>query len=226
MELEFPKHPFRTHGGAAVPHHQKHLEHPLGHMPSPPAGRTAHAAAYRRALCPHGEERGPRVRGHRGGRQRRLCVRPGARLCLRHGGGHHPGDAHRRPDDHGGGHRFGRAYGKDPNIYPPLPSIPKRSWRRPPVLRPGGPGRRGLSRPCKAERARGQGAGHPHRQRGGVRALCHLRPPGGPGERPERAGGRLQGKGDPRRVPGAHRCGGQQARCHPEAAGDRRQQGA
>ena len=35
MELEFPKHPFRTHGGAAVPHHKNTWSIPSATMPPP-----------------------------------------------------------------------------------------------------------------------------------------------------------------------------------------------
>ena len=33
--MEFPKHPFRTHGGAAVPHHKNTWELPTATMPPP-----------------------------------------------------------------------------------------------------------------------------------------------------------------------------------------------
>ena len=33
--MEFPKHPFRTHGGAAVPHHKNTWDIPSSTMPPP-----------------------------------------------------------------------------------------------------------------------------------------------------------------------------------------------
>ena len=36
MELDFPKRPFRTHGGAAVPHRKNTWSTPSAEMPPPP----------------------------------------------------------------------------------------------------------------------------------------------------------------------------------------------
>ena len=208
--------PHPRRGGGAPP--EKHLEHPLGGNAPAPLGGAAHAAAYRRPLRPHGEERGPGLCGHRGGGQRGLCLRPGARLGLRHGGGHHRDHAARGADDEGRGHPLRREHGAGPGDSPPRRRDQERgAGPGRPGGRSGGTGRRGLSRSRKAEHPRGHEHRHPAGQRRGVRALRHLRPPGGPGKREERPGGDLQGQGDLRGGAGDHRRGGQQARRDPEA---------
>ena len=103
--MEFPKHPFRTHGGAAVPHHKNTWEHPHCHHAAPGNGSFCPCSSIIGAPCVPTVKKGDHgLCGHCGGRQRRLCQPP---RCTPPSPARWTeittGDAHRRTDDPGRG---------------------------------------------------------------------------------------------------------------------------